>query len=747
MIAPLMQNRFCRIFGKVVLGILLVLMLGLPILQTWKMIAFLASILALIYSDIIFEKKRIIWGVALVVCILTVKSFLPVAGIEEGHNIFLVFEPGMTIKFSGRDTYGNIIDAYRNLVPSKEHDAVLRLAQGKGALQQSLPAAVYNDWRREFNSRYPPMGPPYGGGTWLQRVSQGNFPDRVYAYSSDALWRPAKYSRKVDDIAFSSLAEFRGGFANDLKYNFYGNDPITFARNFEVQLPFFVMYEFSEQSVGCTLLWQGTVFWQKNDGSYEKISHTNYSGRTITASDAGKRIYALNLPAVFPGGFKQLSESRNVPRTPQPYELAMNLKLSPKLAVGRAARDVLSIMGIVALIVIMMHIKWKSYVVAINITALSLIIIGVFIHYSNGKFLGYEYPPQGGGDDGIVNESWGRDIARATMNGDISKAFEGNEPIYWFTPGMRYARSIEKNIFGDTNLGYTAFVALLPYFLYLLIKHVAGYKWGLASALFFVFLPLGSFSFLQYIQNAKLGYAEAMGFGLFIFGLYLFMRSNPRWGGERDRFFAFIGGMFLAASMFLRPNFVIAVAVLGLFFLYGSWRIRDFTLMGCASAGLALAFLMPIHNLYFGHQFYLISKAGTTVSVTLSPMTYLQAGQELLAGNWKAQHINEVIKQLSGWLWTLPRLTYPSLKFAAELFMIGNLVTLAITVFIAFRPSLRREVIFVLAWTALAAHLPMLFIYDSAQFRYAMLAWDLSAILTIVIIAKGLLNVRIRRIH
>ncbi len=172
------------------------------------------------------------------------------------------------------------------------------------------------------------------------------------------------------------------------------------------------------------------------------------------------------------------------------------------------------------------------------------------------------------------------------MNGDISKAFEGNEPIYWFTPGMRYARSIEKNIFGDTNLGYTAFVALLPYFLYLLIKHVAGYKWALASALFFVFLPLGSFSFLQYIQNAKLGYAEAMGFGLFIFGLYLFMRSNPRWGGERDRFFAFIGGMFLAASMFT-PRILLLPSQCSAFFSFtGSWRIRDFTLMGCASQGL-----------------------------------------------------------------------------------------------------------------------------------------------------------------
>ncbi len=170
--------------------------------------------------------------------------------------------------------------------------------------------------------------------------------------------------------------------------------------------------------------------------------------------------------------------------------------------------------------------------------------------------------------------------------------------------------------------------------------------------------------------------------------------------------------------------------------------------MSCSAAGLAFALLMPIHNLYFGNEFYLISKAGATVSVTLSPMTYLRAGRDLLTGNWNGQQVNEAIKQLSGWLWTLPNVPSASLKLVAELFMIVKLVTLAITIYAAFRPgSLKRDDVFVVAWTALAAHVPMLFVFDAGQFRYAMLAWDLSAIVTIVMVTEGLLNVRVHRIH
>jgi len=687
-----MKNRFFQVSVKIILVVFVFVQLGLPILDLWKMLLLLGSCLAIACCYLHLKKRRMYLSILIVILVIVIKNFLPNASINEGHNIFLYTGDG-------------------------------------GALQQGLPPEIFKEWRQAFEKQYPPE--QYPNAHWRQTTQT-----TLYAHSSDALWRTSRYSRQVNIISFKNLSEFRGGFANDIRYNFFSDDPISFARNFQVQLPFFVMYEFSDQSVGCTLHWHGTVYWQKDAESFEKIVSQNDSGRIIITEDIGKKVYALNLPALFAGGYNEWVQSRNSTHTPSLCELAMHLNLSPKLKASRVAGNLLSFLGVFALIGLMTRINWKSYLIAISLTALSLIIIGVFIHYSNGKFLGPEYPTHGGGDDGLTHESLGRDIAHELMTGNWKEALRGGQSIYWDTPGMRYFRAVEKILFGDTNLGYTALVALLAWFVYLFIRHFAGFKWGIAGSILFLFSPLGCLSFLQYIQNAKLGYAEAAGFGFFMLGFYLFLRSHPRWGGQQDGLFAFTGGMCLAGSMFLRPNFAIAVPLLGLFYILTSWRAKSFKIMIVAMAGLAFALWMPLHNYLYGHQFVLISLSGATIAITLSPLTYLQAGYELLFGNSNGQHVNEVIKQLSGWLWTLPRLEpYPSLKLVAELFMAMKLVTLAVTVFVAFRSIfLRQEAIFVLAWTALAVHIPMLFIFGS-HFRYAMLAWDLSAILTLIIVA------------
>ncbi len=289
-----MRNRFYQVLAKAVLGVLLLVLLGLPLVQTWKMFVFLGGVLALVYSDIVFKKTRIVWCLGIIISILIVKSLLPVAGIEEGHNIFLYSKGGVVVQPAPQ--------ASSFTGPPPIFNDWRREQDGK-VLQRSLPAQVFNEWRSEFDKISPPEVLPYEEHSWLYRVAdgEGSFPDSPYAWSSDAFLRPAKYSRKIDTISFNSLAEFRGGFANDWRYASYGSDAISFARSYMLQLPFFVMFEFSGQSVGCTLKWRGTAYWQKDDGAFEKISHQDFSGRIITAADIGRRVYALSLPSVLPG--------------------------------------------------------------------------------------------------------------------------------------------------------------------------------------------------------------------------------------------------------------------------------------------------------------------------------------------------------------------------------------------------------------------------------------------------------------
>ncbi|MBI4633165.1 MAG: hypothetical protein HY742_04680 [Deltaproteobacteria bacterium] len=667
---PFLSNRFCQISGKIIVGILAVLLLGMPIVETGKMFVLLAGILILIHSGIIFEKRRLLWGMGIVVPILIIKSILPVAGIEEGHNIFLYLKEGE-------------------------------------ALQRSLPAAVFNDWRKEFDKTYPPVNPPYENNTWRDDASKGALPDRTYAHSSDALWRSAKYSRKVDSISFTCLAEFRGGFANELKYNWWQGIPDR------RKMPFFTMYEFSQRSVGCELFWRGVLFWEKPDGSYEKIIHPALSGKKISSADVGRKAYLFFLPEktpVFP----------------------VFLRLNRTLAASRIGGHILSVLGILCLYVLMIRPRWRPLLIATAIVAISMILIYLSIAFSGGKPLGSYYTPHGGGDDGLLHESYGRQMAKALMVGNIGEALEGCEPAYWFTPGMRYFRALEKIVFGDTNLGLTAFLSCLPWFVFLFVQRLCNTKWACLATFIFLFSPV-SFSFAQYIVCGLLGYAEPSGSGLFLLGFFLFLKSQPRWGGQVSAWSAFIGGACLAGAVFLRPNYAIAAVLLGTFFLYGALRDRHFRILVPAFVGLSLAFLMPIHNLYFGDQFYLISKSGATVSVTLSPMTYLHALGEWLTGHWQGTHLSPAIYQVKGWLWTPPVSQFP-LHRGISLFLLLRLLTFFITLYALFISPKRIPCLALLAWVALAAHLPMLFVF-ATPLRYDLLGWDLSMIVTIMLAA------------
>jgi len=147
----------------------------------------------------------------------------------------------------------------------------------------------------------------------------------------------------------------------------------------------------------------------------------------------------------------------------------------------------------------------------------------------------------------------------------------------------------------------------------------------------------------------------------------------------------------------------------------------------------------------YGHQFVLMTLGGTNFSINRTPMTYVMAARELLTGNPGEQY-SLAVTQLSSILWTLPRLPVASLQKVAEGFMVLKLFTLAVTIIAAFRYVRTAPPIAVLAWTALAAHLPMLFINAPNSFRYAMMGWDLSAILTVIVCADYIRRARSSRL-
>lgn len=652
---------------------LITLALGPPILETWEAFVLGAALLAVVMGNSRRGWWRLPAAVAVVVVLVGLRVLLPRADIAEAHNPFMV------------------------------------IAEGE-ALQRGLPEPVFASWKAQFDALYPQNGdsvPPAYSWRTLTRV-----PTALYARSADAIWRRAKYTRQVDHVDFRSLGEFRGGFANDMYYNFWEGDLSR------ATMPFYVMYELSPDSVGSRLEWQGQLFWERSGGDFEEIHHPEPAARAIAPEDAGRLVYA----AFFPKRDQRL-HFRLLP--------SLILRLS---AIAGALLTAVCVLMILALTI---QVRWRTYLRLLLIFAVGYGLVMGFALTRSGVYLGASYPPHGGGDDGLFHDSVGREMSFLAGQGDAIEAMKGTEAVYWFTPGMRYFRMVEKLLFGDTNHLYTLVLAGVPVVVLLLFgQFVSGY-WAHVLTLAFCCLLVGNPSLYQYVDNATLGYGEALGGVLFLYGLVALLRTREAWGGDlRSPLVVWTGGAALAGSMFVRPNFALAVVWLGVAYAWASVRSRDSVSVVALGLGLGLALWMPLHNVFYGGAFYLISKAGATISVPIGVGDYGAAIGDVVQGRVDTPAIDVIAGQLEGWLLNpgfIPTSELSILSGSAHAIrLLALLVTCWVALCLLVRRTSRKEAgVGVVAVAAILAHIPMLFVFNTA-YRYAMLGWDLSIVVLIV---------------
>lgn len=662
---------------KLLAGCLLLLAVGMPVLDTWRALFLAAGLLALVFGTSRTERWRLAAAASLVLAVVGLKAVLPRADIAEAHNAFLVI-----------------------------HDSE--------ALQQELPKEVFANWKAQFDALYPPDREPY---TARSQWRQSGAPKTLFTQSADAIWRQAKYTRQVDAIEFHNLGEFRGGFANEIQYNFWAGELLR------EQMPFYVMYELTPASVGGRLKWQGQLFWEQGNGRFEEINHAGIAERSIASQDVGRRVYAAFFPKRDPNLYFE-------------FEPSIWLRLAAWL------EALLSAAGVVAVLVLTIRVRWGAYLRSASIFAVAYVLMVSFLAVSEGKYLGRAYPPQGGGDDGLSHDHLGRSMAMLAGRGEFAEALKGDEAVYWATPGTRYFRMVEKLVFGDTNLLYALVVPCVPVIVFWLLLHLVPPRWAWALTGLFCVLVVGNFSYLNYIANAKLGYGEALAGGLFLLGLTLLLHTQPEWGGTtQGPALIWIAGAALACSMFVRPNFALAVVWLGVATAWVCLRRRDTASFLAFGSGLALALWMPFHNWFYGHELYLISKAGATVSVSLGIGDYGSALKDLLNGRTHTTGFETVVRQVTGWLWSPGLLVRPQLTMPAWAVHPVKLLALIVTCWVAVRAVVSRftheSALGVVAVASLLAHVPMLFIFTT-HYRYAMLAWDLS----IVVLAASLIRRR-----
>ncbi|MBM4438398.1 MAG: hypothetical protein FJ029_14490, partial [Actinobacteria bacterium] len=397
-----------------------------------------AGLLAIICGDVDRGRwKRMAAAVVVVLVVLTARAVLPRADIAEGHNIFLVYD-------------------------------------APDVLEQ-LPPQVYASWKAQFEAMYP-ASLPLRGDSFHQTQAAPVMP--LYAWSADAVWRPAKYSRQVDRISFTSLAGFRGGFANGTMgdaagtvapHNFFGG------RMYRETAPFWVMYELTPASVGSRLRWKGRVFWERAGGGFEEIVHAAPEARTIASEDAGRRVYAAFFSV--PG-----APSFDVPADQHYFEL----ELSPLLRWLAWLEALLALGGWVAVFALTVRVPWRRYLPVLLLCAGAYAVMAGYVAVGLGKFLGREYMPLGGGDDGLAFEFYGRLVAMHLSRGEVIEALKGGEALYWFQPGLRYFRAVEKVFFGDTYQLYALVVAGLPLMILALVRHFTAARWAWVAAGLFI---------------------------------------------------------------------------------------------------------------------------------------------------------------------------------------------------------------------------------------------------------------------
>ncbi len=654
---------------KLAAGALVVAAIGVPMLETWQAILFALAVLALVFSTAVVNVRRLTAAAAIVLVVVGGRTTLPRADIAEGHNAFLVIGAGE-------------------------------------ALERGLPPELFRVWKAEFDALYPPDQPPYGPRSqW--RVTGA--PQTLFAQSADAIFRPAKFTRQVDGIDIESLGDFRGGFANDIRYNFWSGE---LRRE---QMPFYVMYELSPASVGSRLAWTGELFWERGDGRFEKIVHLQPAARAIGAGDSGKRVYAAFFPA-------------------RGEALHFQLLRSLPLRLAAALSTVLTVTGVIMVLLLTVRVRRLPLTRAAGLFALAYALMAGFLAVSAGKYLGRSYPPHGGGDDGLFHDSVGRTMALLAGDGRLGEALQGVEPVFWFTPGTRYVRMAEKLLFGDTNHLFALLVCCAPIPFFYLMRQLGGARFAAVLTAVFLLLPAGNPSYLQYLANAKLGYGEAVAGALFLLALGLIFRSQPYWGGtdgERRLSSLWVAGAALAGSMFIRPNFAFAVVFVGVASAWACWRERDLAAGAALAAGLGLALWMPLHNVIYGHEFHLISRSGATVSVPLGPADYRDALLDLIRGRIDSPAVATTGAQVGGWLSALGLVMRPELRPLALAAHGIKLIALAVTAWIALwswrARTPRARALAVVAVASCCAHLPMLFIFTT-NYRYAMLGFDLAVI-------------------
>ncbi len=660
------EFSFSGVITKVFSLFAVLFCIGIPvtrILFFWLL--FIATFL-IITGEARLTIRRCMIIMFIVLGLSLIKHVLPRPAIEEGHNVFVIKNNGEV-------------------------------------LEHSLPSEVFVYMKNLFLKIYP----------------QGEslvVPKKVFTFSADSVLSKPKYTRIVDNINFANLGQFRGGFANDTAYNWYGTSQLK-----RESMPFFVMYELSKASVGSSLCWRGHVLWETSPGHFQPLYQKTLACRKITAQDAGKRIFGISVNndpqigfwdtlKIWKNNWRQFIRSGKLPHfSNNPEQLAMKLKLSVGFEVSYILKLIIIILALIAIVTLTVKIYWKP----LALPALFIIIASLITMLYCPHFFG-EYFINEGGEDGLTHATLGRNILQYAMRGNWKMVLMGGEDVFYNTPGFRYFRALEKFVFGDTNFGYLIVILLLPYIWFGFMSLFIPARWAFWATVVFlfkffpksVFAPSFGFSYFLYLMVARGGWPDTLGYTTFLAALWLMLKYYPSRGASY-LWHGFLANFLFSITVFMRPNFSITCLIIVLYFAIKLVRERRFKEMILTTLGFLPSLLPLLHNYWFGQKILFFTSA-QDLAVYMKPSQYLEAFRELIAFNFNGENYRRAIFHIQ--------------QMMAVWYRYFAIIPVVFALFIK---NLRF-----IALVCLSLHATNLFL-GAVFFRYVFLAWALTIMVAI----------------
>ncbi len=641
---------------------LVLLALGLPVNDLFRYALLLIAAVAVFAGAVSVRRAPWLAACAVVAVAALGQLFLPAPRIEEGHNVFL----------------GE--------------------SQGR-ALEAGLPAEAFRFMADRFDVQYPPERRCEARMAGCWRSQPG--PDRAFAFSADGIYQRPSASRQVTGIDFTDPVWLRLGFVNEGRYNWYsgvsdlqrGHRERSLAKvlqPWQFAMPFFVMVRFPQAFVGSQLCWQGELLWEGTGKRFTVWRHAEMACRAIEPGDVGRRIFGVAIGNDPPLAMTLLPTAT----------VRMQQLLEP-------ASALIAVLAVLALLV-----RWDRRRLTLPFTFIGLSLVVVLLN--DASFIGGIRPFEGG-DDGLFYESTGRLIAQHLLAGDVWKALEGGEKVFYYGgPGLRYFRALEHFIFGDSFLGYLSLVLALPFLVFVLFGRFFSGRTALALTLTFIAIPIGALfgsSFFHYAKWAARGFADPAAAVVFVGAFLMLVGRTP--SGPDARFApAFGAGLLFALALFLRPNLAPGAAVLlGGAGLAALWHGEIRRLAGMC-IGFVPVFSMALHNWVFGGVFILFSANATIPeALPMPPSAYVAALGELLRLDLAGDHVRRGVLQIARLL------AGPSESFAmVPLHAVALAVVVRVGLARRYEPWLRLT-----AFATLALHSVALFYlsYD----RYYYMGW------------------------